>query len=365
MTSRERLIAAIRNKQPDHVPAAPDLYEMIPIRLSGRPSWEMLVYQDPPVWKARADASFYFGVDAFVPVYVPMQEEINTAIVFQDQEKMITRSFSEEDGRKQWSPFAMVYARNEPSAFVKAELIGLPETHEKYEWVKSNYSKTGREYFEDARQYVGERGVVAPMVCLPCLGLWPEDTYAYYEKPESVRENIQKAGEDMMKTAEEILSWRPDVLLIGNSGLMISNPPPIFRDLVLEHLQKLTRLAKSHDVPTHLHCCGPERALVEMAAMESDLSSIEPLEESPMGDCDLAEIKEKFGGRLALKGNLHTTKIMLMGSPSEVEDACKKAIDAAAEGGGFILSTGDQTPRDTPEENIRIMQQVAESYGRY
>ena len=41
------------------------------------------------------------------------------------------------------------------------------------------------------------------------------------------------------------------------------------------------------------------------------------------------------------------------------------AIDDAAAGGGFILSTGDQTPRDTPDENIHTMQRVAETYGRY
>jgi uroporphyrinogen decarboxylase len=84
-----------------------------------------------------------------------------------------------------------------------------------------------------------------------------------------------------------------------------------------------------------------------------------------MGDCILRELKEQFGSRIALKGNLHTTDVMLRGTPSQVEDACKKAIDDAAEGGGFILSTGDQTPRDAPEENIRILQRVAETYGRY
>jgi uroporphyrinogen decarboxylase len=102
-----------------------------------------------------------------------------------------------------------------------------------------------------------------------------------------------------------------------------------------------------------------------MAANETDLSCIEPLEIPPMGDCVLRDIKARFGKKIALKGNLHTTEIMLLGSPGKVEDACKRAIDDAGEGGGFILSTGDQTPRDTPEENIRIMQRVAETYGRY
>ncbi|HUT33160.1 MAG TPA: hypothetical protein VNE39_06765 [Planctomycetota bacterium] len=39
--------------------------------------------------------------------------------------------------------------------------------------------------------------------------------------------------------------------------------------------------------------------------------------------------------------------------------------DDAAAGGGFILSTGDQCGRDTPDENILAMLEVARDYGRY
>jgi len=84
-----------------------------------------------------------------------------------------------------------------------------------------------------------------------------------------------------------------------------------------------------------------------------------------MGDCDLAEIKKLYGDKLVLKGNLHTTDIMLRGTPDDVREAAKKAIDAAAEGGRFILSTGDQCGRDTPDENIFALIETAKTYGRY
>ena len=84
-----------------------------------------------------------------------------------------------------------------------------------------------------------------------------------------------------------------------------------------------------------------------------------------MGDCDLAEVKKSLGGRLAMMGNLHTTNVMLRGTTEVVEKAAKDAIDAAAEGGGFILSTGDQCGRDTPDENIRTLVRVVEEYGQY
>ena len=55
----------------------------------------------------------------------------------------------------------------------------------------------------------------------------------------------------------------------------------------------------------------------------------------------------------------------MSGTPDDVERAAKQAIDDAAAGGGFILSTGDQVPRDTPEENLHRFVQVAHEYGKY
>jgi hypothetical protein len=286
------------------------------------------------------------------------------AVLHRSDEKLITREFTETDEGIHWSPFARIHEFEPPTARIEADSLDLDTTSLR-EIVTPAYSKVGRDYFEDARQYAGQRGVVAPIVRLPCIDHRASSTYRYYDEREVVIEEMRQLGESMMKQAEEILSWNPDVLMIANSGLMIFNPEPVFRELSLEWLKKLTRLAKTRGVVTHLHCCGPERTLVKISAEESDLSSIEPLETPPMGDCELKELKESFGHKLAFKGNLHTTDVMLYGSVQQVEEACKRAIDEAAEGGGFVLSTADQTPRDTPNENIIAMQRIAETYGKY
>jgi len=114
-----------------------------------------------------------------------------------------------------------------------------------------------------------------------------------------------------------------------------------------------------------LHSCGRQRQMIDILANETDLDVVNPLEVPPMGDCDLGEIKRSFGHRLALMGNIHTTEVMLFGTPDDVRAACRKAIDDAACGGGFILSTGDKCGRDTPFENIFAMVETAKEYGRY
>jgi len=79
----------------------------------------------------------------------------------------------------------------------------------------------------------------------------------------------------------------------------------------------------------------------------------------------MAEVKKLYGKKMCLMGNLNTTDIMLRGSTADVEKAAKKAIDDAGKDGGFLLSTGDQCGRDTPDENIFTLVKIAKTYGKY
>jgi len=41
MTSKERMLTAFRNQQPDIVPVSPDISNMIPAKLTGKPFWDI------------------------------------------------------------------------------------------------------------------------------------------------------------------------------------------------------------------------------------------------------------------------------------------------------------------------------------
>ena len=156
-----------------------------------------------------------------------------------------------------------------------------------------------------------------------------------------------------------------DFVGVGGSGDITLQSPQMWRQTVLPTIKQVTKMCKQAGVISQLHTCGKERYVVEACYNETDLDVINPLEPPQMGDVDLSEVKEKFGDKLCLMGNLHTTEVMLQGSAEDVEKASKDAIDAASEKGGFILSTGDQCGRDTPEENIFKMIEVARTYGKY
>ena len=380
MTSKERMLVAMRGGTPDYVPVAPDMSNMIPCRLTRKPFWDIYLYQDPPLWKAYANAVRHFGIDGWqpsVPVEFDFERELREAepdwqqaIVKRTPERIYTRRHALVDGHMEWSDRCNVYyIDNPPTHNLPLDLVGLPASAPS-EWqdVARRNEWQGTAAWKEAYAYMGERGVCGISVTLPGLSVREVDQiYEYYDNPEKVVADCQERHARIVRRAREIckLDPRPDFLLIGMSGFMLANPEPIFRRLALPTLKEVTAICKAAGIPSQIHCCGPEHTLVKISAEESDLTSINPLEIPPMGDCILAEVKREFGRKLSLMGNLHTTEVMLMGSPADVERAAKQAIDDAGAGGGFILSTGDQCGRDTPEANIFKMVEVAQTYGKY
>lgn len=378
MTSKQRMLIAMKGGQPDCVPVAPDISNMIPCRLTGKPFWDIYLFQDPPRWQAYINAVKYFGFDGWldsVPIEFDYERRESEdaphwqeAIVHRTPDRIYTRYHATIDGEERWSNYCTAYyIDNPPTHDIPLSKVGLSESAPA-EW-EDVYPRTnfrGLEAYHKACELMGDAGVVGLAVGLPGLNI--KDTasiYEYYDNREQVIARCERTGERIARRVREIVKLKPDYLLIGISGHMISNPEPIFRELSLQTLKEVTAICKEAGIPSQIHCCGPEYALAKIAAEETDLSSINPLEHPPMGDCDLKRVKKEFGKRISLMGNLHTTDVMLRGSTKDVEQASKQAIDDAAEGGGFILSTGDQCGRDTPDENILTMIEVARNYGRY
>jgi uroporphyrinogen decarboxylase len=190
-------------------------------------------------------------------------------------------------------------------------------------------------------------------------------TYAYYDYPDLFQELVEMDDRMCMQMTAMAIDAGVESVLTGGSGSITLQSPALFRKLSLPTIKKITKMTKQAGIISGIHSCGLERDLVAACAAETDISYINPLEIPPMGDCDLAELKRDFGDRIALMGNLHTTEVMLRGSVLDVRRESLKAILAAGQNGGFVLSTGDQCGRDTPFENIFEIVRVAKEFGVY
>lgn len=137
------------------------------------------------------------------------------------------------------------------------------------------------------------------------------------------------------------------------SGDLISNR--IFREFSLPQLQPLIAWAKEHGVYTWLHICGNTTDKLESIA-ETGASCF-----SLDYKVDLKVAKERIGSRIALAGNIDPVSILNQKGPDDVRAAGQACIEAAAEGGGFILTSGCDLPPTIPFDNIRAMLDLAKN----
>jgi len=377
MTPRQRLLTVIDGKIPDCVPVAPDFSNMIPAKLMGKPFWDLYLYNDPPIWEAFIECARFFNIDAVMDGYFPLtfpeeidnDEEWESFIVLKNEERIVVQASRRKGKNRVWRNTVDVYYQADPPTMgLSPEKAGVPLTPkcwEPLEGVKPiDLGPTG---LKRVQELMGEQGLVGVFVTSSVALSNEAEIYHYYDNPDQ----HEKWAVDRIENAEQRfqrimgMDVKPDFLCVGGSGTLVFQTIDIFRQLAFPAVRRIIELASAAGIPTHVHSCGPEKQLVKIFAEETDLTIIDPLEMPPMGDCDLAQIKRTYGDQLVLKGNLHTTNVMLKGTVEDVIIASKIAIDAAADGGRFILSTGDQCGRDTPFENLEAMIGTARNYGKY
>ena len=285
-------------------------------------------------------------------------------------ESIVVRTYCSTPKGELWSE--TVYFKDQPPWTTRKYFKDFEKEFDHLQYFYPDPSRLSGEAYWIMANAMGDLGTTGLSVGLPGFqdlfglvdGGLPEICRLYMQKRDLIEEYRRLHHEYKVSCVERGLEIQPEFLMIGASGLLTLQSPKIFRELSLPTLKKTTRMAREADIPSRLHSCGRERYVVEAAANETDLSSIEPLEPPPRGDCDLAEIKKIYGKKLALKGDIQTT-FLLMASPREVETAAKQCMEAAKEGGGYVLSTEDQVGRDTRDENLLAMVRTANRYGKY
>lgn len=120
--------------------------------------------------------------------------------------------------------------------------------------------------------------------------------------------------------------------------------------------------ARCPAAPVYTHTCGAIGDRLELLA-ETGTDGIDTLDPPPLGDVLLADAKRRVGDRLFLKGNLDPVGVVLLGTPDTVRAEAERCLEAAAGGGGYILSTACSVPPSAPPANVAVLRSVAEAAG--
>jgi uroporphyrinogen decarboxylase len=83
------------------------------------------------------------------------------------------------------------------------------------------------------------------------------------------------------------------------------------------------------------------------------------------GAMDIAEVKERYGDRIFVGGNVDCRIVLPYGSEAEVRRDVRRAIDAASSGGGHILMSSNSLHANVKAANVLAMIDEARKYGKY
>ncbi len=220
------------------------------------------------------------------------------------------------------------------------------------------------------------RAIVGPDVSVHGALYSPEDylidllgadgaMIALLTEPEKCRELLQRFARAVAGHAREQIAAGADALNVSApwSGQNFMSPA-MYRDLIAPAQAVLVSAARAGGVPSYCHTCGAIGDRLE-TIIDTGFDGIECLDPPPLGNVELADAVRRIGHRAFIKGNIDPVHTLLKGTPDQVRADVIRRLEIGMRAPGFILSTACAIAPDTPAENVMLLRELAERYGRY
>ncbi|MHA1509676.1 MAG: uroporphyrinogen decarboxylase family protein, partial [Promethearchaeota archaeon] len=138
--------------------------------------------------------------------------------------------------------------------------------------------------------------------------------------------------------------------------------PKYHRELIIPAYKQAVQILKKAGKYVCFHSDGFTEPYFD-GLIEAGFSGVESLE--PMAGMNLKHLKEVYGDKLCLIGNIDVSQLLPYGTKDEVVNAVKKCIRDAGEGGGYMLSACTDITNSCKLENVLAMISATKKYGEY
>lgn len=138
--------------------------------------------------------------------------------------------------------------------------------------------------------------------------------------------------------------------------------PKDHRELVIPAYKKAVHEIRKAGKYAIFHSDGFTEPYFE-GLIEAGFNGVESLE--PFAGMDLKHLKEEYGDRLCLIGNIDVSGLLPFGTTNDVVEAVKKCIKDAGEGGGYMLSPCTDITNSCKLDNVITMIGATKKYGQY
>jgi len=186
-----------------------------------------------------------------------------------------------------------------------------------------------------------------------------------YRDPEFIHRISSMVTEYNLKQLEMLAAAGLDVLVVEDDIAATNNllmSPKHFMEFVNPYNRKLVNRAHELGLKVVRHSDGNLWPIMDIL-VDSGYDGINPLE--PQAGMDLKKVKDAYGDKICLLGNIDCKELLPAGTPSQVEDAVKQAIGVAAKGGAYILCDSNSLHPGVNPENCIAMFEAAKKYGLY
>jgi uroporphyrinogen decarboxylase len=184
---------------------------------------------------------------------------------------------------------------------------------------------------------------------------------SFFTHPKEMKILLHRIADFNMRVFERYLEVGVDGFTFSEDlghqqGLMIS--PKLFREFFApEYKRCFQQLAKEGKI-IDFHSCGRVQDIVE-DLIDVGVTILNPVQARAN---NLALVKQKCMGKMALKGGVDSHLLML-GPIWNIRAEVKRVIRILAPGGGYIIGPDQFMP--FPLEYIKALWTTAEQYGRY
>jgi YD repeat-containing protein len=348
MTSRERMLTAIRHEEPDRVPVS--AFGLGHLDPNGEATRRLIALTEPFINGPVAGGGPILGTK--VETSTEQDGEVTTTTYHTPAGNLVRR-------HRRTSVTAATIEFPLKTADDIEKLLSIP--YGAPEPDVSPFLARKAEIGEDALVMAG----LGDAICFPAEYFSPEDfCLIWADDPDALDHMVAVAAERINRwvdraSAAGVDAWR----IVGGEYASVQLGPEAFRRLVAKYDTELVDIMHHHGAIAYFHNHGPSMAYLEdFAAMGID--ALDPLEAPPWGDCDLRATMEQIGDRVCIVGNLDDMEIVEKRSREEVQQIARERLEAAGPRSFCLGGTASGTYTEKGAENFIAMVEVAEDYAR-
>ena len=217
---------------------------------------------------------------------------------------------------------------------------------------------------------VGERGLgtadpYSPIDCRDAMR--PDDFMVlYHDDRGAFREIVEIGAEAMMAETRRMLEAGFKVF---ENWWFYASPsygwsPAIYEEMFLPHAVRHAELVHSYDAIYIYYDDGKVSRFIDMY-VETGADCLMTLTPPPMGDAVPEEVKRKYGGRIAMMGGIDAVNEVYLSNPSDIRRMVKQRLEVYKPGGGYIMDGSNSLVYETPVENVRALADAGREFGAY